>query len=218
MIKQIQFPKIVRLASTPYAFLLSALLIILSYYFADRPVANYLQTLYGTSVYQFAHCISLFGYALYPVILLICGILIGYFVIKKRSWVKASWFLLGSLAIPGLLCDVLKIIFGRARPHEWFRHGNFGFYFFQTNSHFWSFPSDHTSVMTGLMMGCCFIWPRRWMIFIFLAVLVGCSRLVVTMHFLSDVLAGMYPGVIAPIWLNQKTKAYPLGKATTSSD
>ena len=118
---------------------------------------------------------------------------------KKRYWLCAGWV----LAIGGnaVLNPVLKNIFQRARPlHE---AG-------QAFAGGWSFPSGHASssvVVYGMLAYVVVRWlPARYAaarlpvvaLAAALAFTVGCSRVLIRVHFPSDVLAGFASGTV---WL-----------------
>lgn len=127
--------------------------------------------------------------------------LIAKFVLKKQRLSIVSLFLFFSVLIPGLICDVLKMGLGRARPGQYFDHELFGFYFAQFKSSMWSFPSGHCTTITGLMIGLSLLYPRFWPFFFAVIFTVSFSRIVVDAHYLSDVMMGMYLGAIVVIWL-----------------
>ncbi|MEC5212871.1 membrane-associated phospholipid phosphatase [Polaromonas sp. CG_9.5] len=118
---------------------------------------------------------------------------------KKRCWLCAGW----ALAIGGnaVLNPILKNIFQRARPlHE---AG-------QAFAGGWSFPSGHASssvVVYGMLAYVLVrLLPARYaaarlpvlVLAAALAFTVGCSRVLIRVHFPSDVLAGFASGTV---WL-----------------
>ncbi len=121
------------------------------------------------------------------------GILVAVaLAILRERLLLAAWVL--ATAVNGLLIPVLKAIFHRVRPvHE---HG-------LVIEQGWSFPSGHASgamVVYGMLA---YLALRRWsaplawcvaalMLIIILAV--GLSRVVLHVHYFSDVLAGYVSG------------------------
>jgi membrane-associated phospholipid phosphatase len=94
------------------------------------------------------------------------------------------------VAAAGLADDALKIIFGRARPYMWLKGDVSGFGFFRYGAKYASFPSGHTttSVAAALAFGALF---RRWRpVFFAAAGAIAASRVVLDVHYLSDVIAG----------------------------
>jgi len=86
----------------------------------------------------------------------------------------------------------LKVIFGRARPDMLFNDQLYGFYGLQTHAQFWSFPSGHTTTVMGFVFGLCALFPRHCVAFILTGLIVVSTRILLTHHFLSDVLIASY--------------------------
>lgn len=113
-------------------------------------------------------------------------------LLRRRHWLTASW--VAAVAGNGILTHVLKALFERTRPlHE---HG-------LALAHGWSFPSGHASGAVVIYGMLAFLWMRAaspaWHLpialsAIVIALLVGYSRIVLQVHYLSDVLAGLVSG------------------------
>jgi membrane-associated phospholipid phosphatase len=112
-------------------------------------------------------------------------------------------FLFAAVMLSGLLTDLLKIFFGRARPNLLFHHEAYSFYFFQFSSRMWSFPSGHANTIFTLATACYLVQPRGWFLYFFLAALVAASRVFIGAHYPSDVIMGAYLGVLTTIYLKQ---------------
>jgi lipid A 4'-phosphatase len=111
---------------------------------------------------------------------------------RSRAWAP-GFFLLG-IASAGLVNSLLKFLFGRARPKLFFRDDVYGFAFFKTPADWVSMPSGHTAMALAVATALTCLWPRwRWVI-LPIGFLVALSRLVVTAHWLSDVLIGSLVG------------------------
>ncbi len=97
----------------------------------------------------------------------------------------------------------LKLLYGRPRPHLW-----------PTDIHVsgWSFPSGHATAATALaLIFTLLAWrtPRRWMALtagLLYAALMAGSRVVLGVHYPTDVLAGMLVGVLS---VSAVTLLYP---------
>ncbi len=113
-------------------------------------------------------------------------------------------FIFLAASFPGVISHLLKILLGRSRPSELFSHHMYGFYFWQFHNNMWSFPSGHTTTISGVTTALSFLLPRLWGIFFAVCLLVAASRVILTAHFVSDVMAGMYLGFIITYWLQQK--------------
>lgn len=129
-----------------------------------------------------------------PTLLLLA--LFFHYVYPHREWEYRTWFIWLCVFIPSVLCIFLKIVFGRARPDLLFSQQDYGFYWFQVHASHWSFPSGHTSTISGLVFGLAVVFPRYCYAFIVVGLMVAASRIVLTDHFLSDVLMAFYLALI----------------------
>ncbi len=110
-------------------------------------------------------------------------------------WASRAGFLFTAVAVPGILGDIMKPIFGRARPVLLFREDLFGFAWSGAHANNWSFPSGHSITVSALAVALYAIHPPLWPVYALLALLVMASRIVLDQHYLSDVIAGAYIGV-----------------------
>ena len=99
------------------------------------------------------------------------------------------WFLIMSMSVTSALCGLLKCLLGRARPMMWIEHQQFGFYWFKITYDYWSFPSGHTTTIVSLALGLSVLFPRYTRGFLFFALCIVVSRVLLLQHYLSDVLA-----------------------------
>ncbi len=113
-------------------------------------------------------------------------------------------FLLVSIAASGVAVDLLKVLFGRARPKLLFADGTYDFGWLGLAADYWSFPSGHTAAVVALATALWCLWPRHVLFYIALASVVAASRVVTGAHYLSDVIAGGFVAVLV-------TRAVALG-------
>jgi lipid A 4'-phosphatase len=106
-----------------------------------------------------------------------------------------AFFVFLAVALSGLVGIILKPIFGRARPKLLFADHVYGFTWHGAHADYWSFPSGHTLTIVGLAAALSLIHPRGRPFYIAAAVLVAASRVVLTQHYLSDVLAAAFIAV-----------------------
>lgn len=122
-------------------------------------------------------------------LLLAIGAAVAIYLLWKRWWLHAAVWLIAT-GLGGILVRVLKAVFERTRPvHD----------HVLTESAGWSFPSGHASgaVLVFGMLGYLIVRHTRsaWHIPVALCtmvliVFVGFSRVILQVHYLSDVLAG----------------------------
>lgn len=117
---------------------------------------------------------------------------------RMLAWVAlALVFVFVCIAWAGIVNDILKIIFGRTRPKLWFSEGQYGFAPLSfLGGRYRSFPSGHSNTAFALATALAVFLPR-WRKALFLAAgLVALSRVTLTQHYLSDIIAGSVLGVI----------------------
>lgn len=130
---------------------------------------------------------------------------------RRRHWPIAAWVLTAVLLI-GPLTSLLKALFGRIRPD--FDHGG-------ARLDSLSFPSGHSSgIATLVTVALILAWPvlaprarRLWLVLGVGAVfLVGFTRLLLGVHYLSDVVGGWALGLAWSLGLALLFHALPGGR------
>lgn len=203
------FRRFLAITHSPYFFLLIVSFCILSYFFLDRPLALWVHfevthTTPHNLLFVLAQNITQLGKStIYLIVLALC-ILCFKFIWKNRSALRISIFLLATIIIPSLVCNLFKFILGRTRPTLLFSDQLYSFTFFQFHAAHMSFPSGHSTMITGLMLGLCFVYNRYWIMFMSAALIIATSRIFVTAHFLSDVVAGMYLSILIVPWVYKR--------------
>ncbi len=140
------------------------------------------------------------------------------FIALRRSNRGASLsglFLFASVAVSGLAADLLKAIFGRARPMLLFEQGIFGLGGLHYEHEWTSFPSGHSATALSAAWSLSLLFPRFKPLFLAAGLLIAASRMVLTQHYLSDVAAGSMLGVVTVILLYQRYFRTALDEART---
>lgn len=174
--------------------LATAIAFAFSYAFIDRPLALYLRGIDPAvqRVFLFVTRFGLGGTYLVPLALLIAaGLATG-----RRALTERSAFVFAAIALPGIFADIIKPVFGRARPELLFQEHLFGFTWIGAHANHWSFPSGHSVTIVALATALYALCPTLWPVYVIAAVLVLASRVIVEAHYLSDVIAGAYLGFI----------------------
>lgn len=137
----------------------------------------------------------------------LCLVVTALLLWRGHRLLALGWF--AALAGNGLLTRLLKALFERSRPlHD---HG-------YSLAHGWSFPSGHASgalVAYGMLAYLLILATRRaWhlpitLLAITLVLLIGYSRIVLQVHYFSDVLAGF---LSAGAWLIVSIAAIELAR------
>jgi lipid A 4'-phosphatase len=115
---------------------------------------------------------------------------------RLRAWSPIPAFLFAAVAAAGTAADILKVIFGRARPKLLFDAQFYGFTWFGWQADYWSFPSGHAATIVSLLTALAYLWPRQSLFYLLVGAIVAVSRVVVGAHFLSDTIAGAWLAVL----------------------
>ena len=118
------------------------------------------------------------------------------------GWIaSAAGYVVAAIAISGILTNVFKIIYGRARPRYLAEGETADWSLFAFDWSHQSFPSGHTTTLFAFAVAMCFLLPRFRVWLISFAVVGGLARIAVNAHFLSDVIAGAAMGGFIAWWL-----------------
>lgn len=180
-------------------FLISISLIlsaIFSYFYLDQCLAVYFHNMNNTWITLIFHDITKIGDSQYSLILLLLLFLVYHQ--KAPLFAHKMVYLFSSVAISGIFVDIVKIIVGRLRPDMLFEHNLYGLVWFKIGSEFNSLPSGHSATAFALCMGLTLLFPKYKYLYIFIAILVVMSRVVLNFHYLSDtIIGGLSGGLIA---------------------
>lgn len=183
----------------------------LSMAFLDRPVALFFKAHVDGGIEAFFKTITRLGEAqlyLVPTGLMWIGLMIAGLRTKddeaRTRWRRLSFppgFMFLAIALSGILSNVIKVSLGRYRPRYMFQDGLYGFNPFSTEWGMNSFPSGHSQAAFAAMTALAVIFPRWRLAWFTIAVLVASSRVVTTVHWLSDAVAGSFLAIAVTLLL-----------------
>jgi membrane-associated phospholipid phosphatase len=180
----------------PWVVIAIIVILLLSFLYIDEPVAYYFQNKAFGTQYPWLFSFTLLGdFKLYLGAFFIMALYFRY-VRRLRRFEICSWYLWFCVLVPSIVCTVLKIMLGRARPELLFSDQLYGFYGFHLQHSFWSFPSGHTTTIMGLMFGLCTIFPRYFWGFMLLGASSALTRCTLNYHYPSDVLSASYLSLV----------------------
>lgn len=195
---------------------------VISIFYVDQPLTRWFHDVLNGELSSLAEVVTWFGlgdtYFLISVL--------GYFLARlfserlthlswARRWAQARGhfgFMFLSFLVSGVLVLVLKAVFGRCRPYHSVNYSPLDFQPFTLDWHYQSYPSGHTQVGFTLAAFLSLLYPRWTKSFFTLAAMIGLSRVVLEKHYLGDVLAGAYVGVLGTYlaWHWKGKKMLPL--------
>jgi membrane-associated phospholipid phosphatase len=192
---------------------LAAMLAILLAFAVDQPIARAMAGM-DPAVLRIARFVTWFGQGgvtLYPTGILILLGFVGCYLMPGLAErlvgpIRKIAAIFITVAAAGLADDALKIVFGRARPYVWLAGDDSGFSFFRYGAKFASFPSGHTTTSVAAALAFGAVLPRWRPAFLLAALLIALSRIVLGVHYLSDVIAGALLGTAVAFWLLERFK------------
>jgi len=175
---------------------LFSLFSVIAYYYWDLPLTLYCKGL-GRSVLDIAEIFTIWGESRWYYIILVPAFIYFWFLAKNKLWSKRILFIFISLSASGLVNMLVKWIAGRHRPINLFTNGFFGFDHFHTVYELTSFPSGHTVTAFSLAAAVSILFPRAGIAAFIIAISIGMTRIILTSHYLSDVIAGAGIGILS---------------------
>jgi len=174
-------------------------LAVISYFFIDDPLARFL---YGPD--DFWHRLAVrssgLGKAKWYVIAMI-PMLVLAMLLRWRMWASRLGLAIAGVAISGIVIQLPKWSVGRYRPETFFEKGLSGFKFFSTKFESNSFPSGHACTIASMCTVLWLVWPRWGPVWVLLAAYVSATRLLASVHYLSDTMCGAYLGAATVLLL-----------------
>ena len=112
-------------------------------------------------------------------------------------------FLGFSIIVAAIVGTIIKYGLARYRPEMLLEKNLYGFHLFSTKHELNSTPSGHTTLSFAGLLALKTIFKRIWIswILITLAILIGLSRIIISDHYASDVILGIYVGTICTYWV-----------------
>jgi membrane-associated phospholipid phosphatase len=178
-----------------YISVVCLIMIVVSYLFWDIPLTIYCRQL-NPALISIADIITRLGISTWYIVASVILYLFFRYIYKDILNAARSLFVFLSLSLTGIFIDILKWITGRYRPIELFNHGCSGFGYFKTGYEWTSFPSGHAQTAFTLATALTILFPRWGIPLFIIAGAVAISRVILTAHYLSDVIAGAGIGIL----------------------
>lgn len=202
--------------------LVMGFLSVFSIFFCDQALAQWFYETFHASLDGGAHIITWFGLGdTYFAVAVI-----GYFLPRVLSPWLSHWgflrrlvearayftFMFLSFLFSGVIVLLLKALFGRSRPYNTAGYYASHFEPLTLNWDFHSYPSGHSQVGFTLASFLSLLYPKGTPYFFSFAALIALSRVILEKHYLGDVLAGAYIGILGTYlaWQWKGKKILPL--------
>jgi undecaprenyl-diphosphatase len=105
-------------------------------------------------------------------------------------------FIFAGVGLPSLVANIVKRAIGRGRPVVFDTAGAFDYHGFAGDWQYESFPSGHATTIFAAAFVVGFLSPRWFPAMLVVAIAVGFSRIVVGMHYPTDVIGGAMLGML----------------------
>jgi membrane-associated phospholipid phosphatase len=109
----------------------------------------------------------------------------------------ASAAFIASLALGSAILHILKRLVGRRRPRDEIEMHLYEFKFWTFKADYNSFPSGHALTIFSVAAIVTCIFPAFWPLWFVIAVALSATRILLTAHFVSDVLIGAGIGLVS---------------------
>lgn len=173
-----------------------------SYLYLDVAVASYF---YEARPFNgFFEVVTSFGKSKWYLIAFAIFFVLFRYIFRLKEAANRFLYFFIAVGASGLIVDILKFVFGRARPKLFFEQNIYGIKFFGTEHLYFSMPSGHSATAFSLAVGVAIFFPRFAAAAFAAAALVALSRVAITVHYLSDIVAGAYIGAVFAVWLKIK--------------
>jgi len=195
----------------------AVLIITISYLFIDLPVARFFHALSQETRDVFEWITKAGVSTTYLVVSF--GLFIFFRWIRgNRLHADRALLFFSNVVLSGIVTNIVKFLVGRLRPKMFFERGLYGFDPFHIGYEFNSLPSGHATTVFAIATTCSIFWPKYRIPFFIFAAIVALSRLVLTAHYLSDVLAGACVGTITAIVMKRFIPAQSIPLQTRRSE
>ena len=186
----------------------------------DQPLAfTVYYSLSRTCVYGTAEFISRIAEpALWGALFLVLAVISSVCFIRHQHH-KKLYIITLSLFIAILVATCLKYALVHYRPMLFLEQGLYGFHGFSLTKHFNSFPSGHAVLAFAGLLSVSNVFNKKSLTItlMIIACIIAISRIIVTQHYLRDVLAGSYIGIFAYLWAKTLINHFPFSKINKPS-
>jgi membrane-associated phospholipid phosphatase len=176
------------------------------FFFLDRSFATFMNNHYlpNNIIYHYSQIIDAVINPAHLGILSVVLLVIGFFTRKNKPWGKGA-FAIGLTGIVAFIITcIFKFILARYRPEAYFHSHLYGFHFFSMKHAFNSTPSGHATMAFAFFGALAVRLRIEWVRFscVVLTCILAITRLIVSAHFVSDVIFGAYIGMLSVYWVN----------------
>lgn len=179
--------------------LLIAAFSIVSYMTLDLPLFEYFYRYREEPLHHAFTLLTDLGKSTWYIILSLMTYLIWR--INRPLLARAGLFIFSTTILSGVLINIIKVIFGRARPGLYIDENLYGFFWFKLDVLYRSFPSGHATTAMAVWLAFALLFPKYRFALITVGVFIAFSRVIIGEHYLSDILIGGWIGAMTTLIL-----------------
>ena len=182
-------------------FFVAVLLGIFSYFVLDARITIFFHHLVMSHVmlHKYVSHIPDFLFQIVLAMTIFCWTALSVWFARGIQNVHTRFMQLCGVSVPlaYMAKTVLQYTFGRADPTMWLLHPHLtGFHWFHGGAGYTSFPSGHMTVFVALAAVLWLQYPRYRKLYVTGVGLLGAALVATNYHFVSDVVAGTYLGIL----------------------
>jgi len=182
-------------------FVLTAVIVALCIWSYDQMLAIYISKLLANNTILLKYATNIPDFLLLFVCVTTTIAFTGYLTRSRKGIYNedTTFFHLTMYAVPATYVakTFLKYVCGRTTPREWLQKPDlYGFHWFLGSEMQAAFPSGHMAVFTALAASLWRFYPRYRVIYALFLLALAVALVATNYHYLSDVVAGAYLGVL----------------------
>ncbi|MDF1655588.1 MAG: phosphatase PAP2 family protein [Coxiellaceae bacterium] len=197
------------LAKTAWVLVVAIILIVLSYFYLDKPLVFFLAVRHSRDLAWLKWCANVIP-AIVTALVFIYYLYYGVSLAISRLKTSDHQLILVCHAVVTAVFFklMLKQVFGRywtatfiCNNPSLIRDHKYGFNWFHGNVMAQSFPSGHATIIAAFATSLWLLYPRYRLIWALLALLVAIGQIGMYYHFVSDVIGGLTLGGIVAAYI-----------------
>ena len=169
----------------------------------DRKAAHFFYDNLSRSLWRFLERTTHWAKAGHWLVAALLALIGGYVLLDHNLGdataelvVNVALAFIASLTFGSIILHVMKLVLGRRRPRDDLEMNLYGFMPLAFNMEYNSFPSGHALTITSVAVIAAGLWPWASPLWFAIALWLGMTRAMLSVHFLSDVLVGMGIGLL----------------------
>ena len=182
------------------------ILLILFFVYFDYSIAIFFHQINNQTKSIFT-TLAQFGDSLYYFVPIVLTWIVLKIINSNNNYLKTlsdiCLFLFWNILISGVLVQIFKHILARPRPVLFFDSNQTSLDFFSFESQFHSFPSGHSATVFAFAFSMLLLFPRLKSFWLIFASIIALTRVIITAHFVSDIVAGAFVSYLVSIYLKK---------------